>query len=226
MVPNDILLFELRGVLLGQQVRLPMFYRVVAFVAEPEVTFPLAMAEASEALWLTIFDGTAWAETTSAGMEYQTFRAYNLFDVLDNYEGNADGALPVSGGAVGTAMPPFSAFAWYQGTTRRDIRSGSRRWPGMSELHQNNGIVEAGILSVMGDVATAMSMPLTIALPSDGVLTITPVIVGREKEVDEDGKVTYRLPTTQAEARYYPATSWVPRANVSSQNTRKLGRGI
>lgn len=226
MVVNDIVCITFNGVCLAQAVRLPMFYRVNGLDAAPELSFSAIMDAVTNNIVLSMFDGTGLAAAWSNQTGLQSARAYNLFNVVENYEGLANEELPLGGGTAGEALPPFSAMAWYQGTSRRDIRSGSRRWPGLVEAHQSGGVIAPALFSIMGDVAAEMSMTRNVALAGDGIISLQPVIVGRVREVDEEGKVTYRLPVTQEEARYYPANGWIARDRVTTQNTRKIGRGI
>lgn len=226
MNENDVLCIEWRAVSLAQQVRMPMFYRVVGIDAPPELDFPAVMGYVTNNIVLGLFDGTGFITALSNTFSIQTVRAYNLFEVTENYEGDAREELPITGSSATDALPPFSAMSWYQGTSRRDIRSGSRRWPGLVEAHQIGGVIQSALLSIMDDVAEEMSITRSVSLPGDGVIVLQPIIVGRVKEVDEEGKVTYRLPATLEELKYYAANGWVSRANVTSQNSRKFGRGI
>lgn len=226
MVTNDLLLVQPSGVYGGQAVNLPMWYRVIGIDNPADAPFEtIAQAIAIDVAEAFLIE--AYLFTVSASVTLNTIKIFNQFNVLENYEGNADGFLPASGAISGESLPTYDAFGFYTGTKRRDIRSGSRRWPGITEAQQSGGILGEGVFAALEDTCAQMSLTRPVAIPGSGLATIQPVIVGRVKEVNPDtGKVTYRMPSDQAEFRYYSANQWVPRLNTTTQNSRKRGRGI
>ena len=101
-----------------------------------------------------------------------------------------------------------------------DTRPGSKRFGGVDEAQITDGVVtDAGTITGMNDLADQLADQLvdtTLGLVAWGV----PVIVKRILDGD-----TYRLPTSLGELVTNTIIGAAASLIVSSQNSRKIGRG-
>lgn len=151
----------------------------------------------------------------SAGVEHTNIRARNLYDSVDNY------SLDVSevGQSTGTdSLPNFTAVAVTLSQVNGSIRNGSKRFVGLTETDQTNGVItRAQFLLDLADLMDALSTYIF-----DGVSSVwQPVVVKRIL----DGGV-YRLPENQGEAVLGGIAEALFSTVVTSQVSRKLGVGI
>jgi hypothetical protein len=129
----------------------------------------------------------------------------NLTDGLGYAENNIVPDVP--GSLSGSAMPPFVAWAFRKNRLTRATRSGQLRVAGLSEGAQENGIAVAAIIDDLDDLAEKLYLPLTHASGASFapcILRKTPA--GGVDTINGIVSVEY--------------------VSVSSQNTRKYGRGI
>lgn len=132
-------------------------------------------------------------------------------------------AINVMGTSTMDAMPIFAAWQIECPRKRADIRTGRKRYGGMTENAQVGGNLTTTALNALANWADKVEQVLNVGPAGLAV----PVIVKRIKEVDpETGEVSYRLPQNQLELVFYEATEWVANGRVTTQNTRKVGRGI
>jgi hypothetical protein len=129
------------------------------------------------------------------------------------------------GAISGDCLPTFVAIQWFSPRTIGNIRAGYKRFAGVPESDTGNGIIITSLIDDWQAIATAFSQNIDIVESSVTVGYLQPVIVKRIKEVDEDDKVSYRLPETLAELAYADA-NWSAREELTTQNSRKIGRGI
>lgn len=113
-----------------------------------------------------------------------------------------------SGTVSGSMCPTF--VAWDYTYLREGVgeRNGYKRFVGVSESSQDNGIVASGIVASLGILATALATPLTL-----GADTWVPVIKRTR---------IHRVP--QSPAKYYDISD-VAFSKIGSQNSRKPGHG-
>jgi len=117
-------------------------------------------------------------------------------------------ATAVSGEISGERLPPFCAFSVQLSRASRASRNGHKRVGGVPEVSQQQGTLSSGALAQLQTYADAIAAPL----------------------VDSDGnswtpKIWRRLSATHAED-FFPINAGIASNNVTSQNTRKFGRGI
>lgn len=130
-----------------------------------------------------------------------------------------------TGNISGNAYPPFNAMELYTARTRGDVRAGYKRFAGVPLTAANNGILTAAQLVLLGNVRNDANAVIPIEEGGNVVGTLRPRIVKRIKDIDEEGNVTYRLPENLAE--YIGATvNYVARERITTQNSRKIGRGV
>lgn len=218
---GDLLLIQPIGILASKAVNFPMWYRVNSLDNPSEASFTtMARAIAENVAESLLIE--KYLVTVSSSVDIRTIKILNQFNVLENYEGDAEGMLPAAGEIAGESLPTYDAFAFYTGTSRRDIRSGARRWPGIVEAQQSGGILAGGVLSALGDLCSEMSVTRIVSFVGGGLVSLQPVIVKRVKTIDLDtGKVRYNLPTSQEDFQYYGANQWIVRTFTTTQRTRK-----
>jgi len=116
----------------------------------------------------------------------------------------------VIGTRGGECMPPFVAWAFRYNRATTLVRNGQKRIPGVSEADQNAGVALSTFIPTLNIAAAAMAADLV----DDNGSHYRPVIM--RKVFDElTGITTY----TQ-----FPFST-VEYTRVSTQNTRKFGRG-
>jgi hypothetical protein len=117
--------------------------------------------------------------------------------------------ITAGGTRVGEALPPYVAWAFRLNHAARTERNGYKRFGGVSETDVEFGVATSAMTSPLD----AMAGQLSAGLPGD-----TPVFVPVIQRRYQD-KVKLEVPTywTFSDASY---------VSVSTQNSRKFGRGI
>lgn len=142
-----------------------------------------------------------------------------LFEEIGGSLGFAEYAIPTAE-RVGTrstagltqALPPFCAVGVRLTVATRVTRPGQKRFYGMFEEDQAEGVVSVGFNTLIDALAPKYSTQLTLGAPV-ATGNLTPVIL----RLAPDG-VT--IDAIQNVAGY------VKNPNVTTQNSRKIGRGI
>jgi len=171
----------------------------------------------------TLASAIAALVSNTLGFEEAVIR--DMYSVTDFYTSPFNPA--VGGGQSGEASSPFLAFSFTGSRVRSDIRRGQKRFAGVSESAIGvNGEVVSGSVTKMQLVADLMTDPLSYD-DEGNTLTFTPAILGFEKTVDEDGKVSYAPYSTDTVQLTHAAQGfiWSPNLFVTTQNSRKVGRG-
>lgn len=115
-----------------------------------------------------------------------------------------------AGDISGDCLPPYAAWAYKYVRADRTQRHGYKRFPGVPEIWQNNGEITAGAATTAAlALATVLNSPL---IGSSGS-SYQPAVQQRTRN-----KITLVPPNYNA-----PAT--VVFQNISTQNSRKFGRG-
>lgn len=152
-------------------------------------------------------------------LSVEAIRIQNLFTPSDAHEEIYDPVL--TGGAASAAAPNFNAYAFRTQWLGSTIRRGSKRIAGVINDLVVNGAITAGGLTSLGAFATSMSNSL---LADD--YEFEPVVIKRVKETDPvTGEITYRLPENPSEANHTAGLTWGVLPLISTQSTRKIGRG-
>jgi len=215
-VLGDILQITLRGEQQAQLTNNVFFYRVASAFASPDLEL---LGEEFEQLWFSVDDTMLRCEAFAAAMDWTGYRIINLFNELDLVD--VTFSSPYHGGTSGELMPPMVAIAYQSEQVRRDIRRGQKRFAGLVEAVANGGVIEAAFNADLTAIASGLGQTL-VTTDAD----YSPVVVQRVREVDPvTDVVTYRLPTSQGEAEYFVADAWTYKPNLTTQNTRKIGRG-
>lgn len=174
----------------------------------PSLTLAGSGDEIAEA-WLASF-GPIWANIISSSylMSHMKIEIYE--NPLDFWEG--DFATAQAGTQSGSIMPAFTAWGFKLSRSSRLSRNGSKRFAGVTESNVDNGNPIAGILTYLDGVADWMGQTHVFDFGPGDVLNIelAPVI-------------PHYVPLSDTWV-FNPITS-VAFTRVTSQNTRKVGRG-
>lgn len=149
-------------------------------------------------------------------------RTVNLFDDVDWEEFVYNPVI--TGARVGQAMPPFVVAAFQSAKPSSSQAPARKRFGALSESDvQGNGLQDvSAYFTALTALATKLGEPMITGTGN----TYNPVIVKRIKYTTTGGKTAYRLPESLVEAITFPAVNWSWDNIVTSQITRKLGRGI
>lgn len=134
---------------------------------------------------------------------------------------NADDwfTLPLTADNVGTStsdgMPPYAVWAFRYNRTTRAVRNGQKRIGGVSEANVSDGVATGGAVTDLAALAAAMGAALDDTLGN----IFTPRIFHRAPAVG-----TPPVYPPLSDGTDYPVAS-VEYVSVSTQNTRKFGRG-
>lgn len=145
---------------------------------------------------------------------HQSVKARNLFDETDASE-----LLISEAGEFGTdSLGTFNAFPFRLVGDNAAVRAGAKRIAGIDGTGQTDGVVDAPLLlTALNALATKMGEILTFGI---GTSLIEPVIVGR---IPDGGG--YRLPTNVGEAVISLVIDVLFDTLITSQVSRKVGRG-
>jgi len=151
--------------------------------------------------------------------------ARNLFDDTEAWE-----ELISVPGEAGTpenqdAQPPFSAFAFKIVTDNASVRPGGKRYAGMLDSTQDDGIiVDASYPAALDTLADAVKSGIEVGL---GALVdvFLPVVVKRVRS-GVPGAYEYRLPENSGESVIGLVVDALWDIFVSHQNSRSYGIGV
>jgi len=111
---------------------------------------------------------------------------------------------------LGDNMPPFTAFAVRLTVGSRVTRPGQKRFPFLNEVDNGAGLLVGDMGTLAASWAAIIAHEMTLGVPA--LLTVlTPVICRK----DAAGLVT----------AHQPVTGYIVNPYITSQNTRKIGRG-
>lgn len=161
------------------------------------------------------------ASAMSSDVTMTGIDARNLFNEEDFF------SLPVSivgdGGAAAESLPAFCAVAFELQTTSGKVK-GAKRIAGIGEGSTTDGVITfAANITKWQDVADAMEEPIrTGTLFEDD--TFYPVVIQRVRS-GVSGAYEYRLPKIPSEAQFKNVIMVLLRTAITSQVSRKVGKG-
>jgi hypothetical protein len=217
MAFQDLYEFKLHSTYLGQSL-LNIFHFEYVEGGTPSNAIAAELRNAFRDTFLTaIADGPLISRFSDA-LTYTSVEITNLSDpsvLVDQAWGT-----PQVGIVSGDDMPPYVCAVIRTGRLAGDIRRGQKRFAGVTETFQSNGILIQLFLDSLQDICDGLNSPIELAAGA-GTRSYQSVIVKRVQYTTPGGKTAYRLPETSEEAIWYPATTWQPVINLSTQNTRK-----
>lgn len=133
-------------------------------------------------------------------------------DNLSDYDTLPDGS-PGSASA-GDTLPPYATWTFRYVRATRAVKDGRKAFSGIPETNQINGIALGTYLGTLDNVATALGQ------------TLTEISTGSSWEPRIWRRPgTYKSGVVAAPGLFYPIAG-VVYSSISTQNTRKYGRGI
>lgn len=170
--------------------------------------------------------GTSIASLVNAFIEFVAYRVQNLQTAEVHHEGlyviNLDNPdefalIPIAddGNVSGETLPPFAAWAFRLNRTSRAVRNGQKRIAGIPESYQQGGYASATADTAIAAYATILSAILVNSV--DGG-SFQPRILHKATTAGVGGatETTPRADYAVGSAQY---------TAISTQNTRKFGRG-
>jgi len=150
---------------------------------------------------------------------------YNLLKVY-NWDNDADfvevDLTGLNGLNTNTAHPPFCAISFSTPRKLSSMRAGQKRLAGALESVDTNGtITNSAYLADMDICADAFSDDLI------GGTTSTPwgMVIVKRVLTTVGTKQYYTVPKPIGAGQWYPADEWSKSVEVTSQVSRKIGRG-
>lgn len=138
----------------------------------------------------------------------------NLFNESEAYTE----LISEPGGLAQVSLPSFNAVAFRLSGNNSAVRDGQKRFAGVTETSQDEGvIVDATYLANLDILGAALLTFLSGGISPDAFI---PVIV---KRILDGG--SYRLPANSGEAVLSDVIEYLFNVDVSSQTSRKVGRG-
>ena len=215
MAINDIYELTVNQRFLDQKCANVFFYKEVNLVIPVGVTTSQVIADQ----FLTqVVPSIRLIQTNDVTIDGIAVR--NLFTPNDSFE-----LLTSLVGQGGTnALPAFNALSAKLSTVEATVKSGAKRFCGVSAAFVQDGVVtDASYMQRMMDLGDKLEEPLNAGLFIQGP-AFYPVVVKRVREGFPDA-YTYRLPSNVSES----VTSQLARALLSfvvtSQLSRKIGVG-
>jgi len=131
--------------------------------------------------------------------------------VCNQYHGGlsfAASAIAIGGTVTGDCLPPFVSWDFTLVRSAVGEQNGYKRFAGVSESKQQNGLVDAGFVSVLDNLATILQADLVGSLD-------TYQLGVRRSQINQ---IPVNTPTVQtiSAAQY---------SKIGSQNSRKYGHG-
>lgn len=152
----------------------------------------------------------------TAGLVHSLVKTENLFDPSDVDEQVI--SIAGSSGGSGGAQPAFGAVGFRISSSNGALRSAAKRYAGLTENEVTDGVItDSGYIASLVDVQDVLTETL-----DEGIIpTYVPVVVGR---ILDGGQ--YRLPTSLGEAVLGSLVEAIYNPLMTSQVSRKIGRGV
>lgn len=211
MAASDFYEVVIRSQIAASQVRNVFWYRQLTGSEGAEQLAPNVETQLIEKM----------RAVTSTATQFTGYSVRNHYDPVDFYDENFS---PVRAGLrTGDRTPTMLAIAFRTLRRRTDMRHGFKRIGGIAENDLFGDSFSAALGLLLDDLAAEFSSDQS----SVGVAsTWNPVIVRREPYTTESGKIAYRVPALIGADDYYVADRWEKQILLTTQNTRKAGRGI
>lgn len=204
MSAGNIIQITMRTTFASQQALNVFHYAIIT----PQSEFnPETVCDAFVTDELAVLMPQLSSQVVLTGVEYK-----DLTNGLDIYEK----AYSVNGGQSGDALPPFAAYAFRFNRSTALTRHGQKRFWGIPESHQANGTAISSQIPYLTEIADTFNGDLQETAQSSRNFVANPVIVGRTLNAQN----VYELDLTKIN----PVAS-VAYVRISTQNTRKIGRG-
>lgn len=165
------------------------------------------------------------SDLVSTSFVFDKVRVVNPYDLTDFY--TQPFPTGTTGGAGGSPVSPAVAYGLHSSQVRLDIRSGQKRFAGVTEDNmENGGVVGTSMLALLQDLCDAMSAPMTY--DDEGTtLTVNIVVASKPTPAEEPTPAYggYWGTLTEQTAQIASGGVWTPHTTVRTQTTRQYGRG-
>jgi hypothetical protein len=198
---RPLIRFTLQGTTLGQRTINTFFYRILDEITQPLNAYANAFEDALEPVLTLVTTGAATFETLELAEVLQNGLVGRVFQT----------SLGWFGTVTGDALPPYAAWAFQLLVANRVAgeRNGAKRFSGVPEIFQAEGLANAAALIALGDLAFMLQDTIPV-----GGETMVPVVVTR---VPGSDPVVYDNDRGVSSAIY---------SSLSTQNSRKFGVGV
>lgn len=217
MADGDLYLVTCQGVFRSQQI-----VNTYTYVQRLNETPLMPNAFSLAAAFELAFMGSAGIGLRNAWISNQTswnsIRVQNLFSPVDYSEILLEAGT--AGTATGEALPNYAAYSFRTGWLGGVVRRGFKRIAGVPITANNNGTVASAAVVTMEALGVIMSTTLN-ADDKDFV----PCVVKRIPYVTSEGNDAYRLPENAGEAVFVENVTFQLQTTLTTQNSRKIGRG-
>jgi len=197
---GDLLRFTDRQTFLGQTVLNVYFYRITSITGLDATYLDVLGA------WFVDNVITPVASLQSDDVSHVELFMESITNGVDINSYTTD--LPIAGAASGDNLPPYTSYGFQLIRESRVTRNGYKRFAGVTEPNQTNGVYTGGSTPIT-DIENALKSDIVIGL----VTVAEPVIV--------------KHPITVPMASYeYASIGDCLFKGIGTQNTRKFGRGV
>lgn len=200
---------QLRYNFQGQQMLNVFSYAVVTLTGIPSAV------HYGEAWWNHVKTTTRAMQQSASGDTFYSVVVRELnnptgeFGEFDIPAGERAGTR--SAPTQGAAMPPFTAAGARLTVSTRLTRPGQKRVPFLAEEDNASGVLQTAFKSLFQSWLNVITAPMTLGAPAAGVV-LGPIITKRD--------VTGTVVASQ------DVTGYVVNPYITTQNSRKFGRGI
>lgn len=198
MAQGDTAQIKIAGSFLGQEV-----INVFSYVQSETGTAHPDLADFWPMMRGTF--GGSWANLVSSEYVAHSVHAEWVIGGDEVYDGAITDFLGLDGGET---LPPYACWSFLYRRTYRTTFNGHKRFAGIVEANQANGVAVPTALTNLNSLANDLNTPLTI-----GGVTYTPAIVSRI------------LNGTLRTTPLVNPVNGVQYTGIGTQNTRKFGRG-
>jgi hypothetical protein len=202
---GDYLLVKDFQTMFQQQILNVYTFRVTATPADP-----------TYAGFLDAFENTFVTDIAAQQCDVLTHNRIEVDNLTNGLEFAAKDISVQGGGSCGSPAPPFVCVSIRMSRSTKITRNGYKRYAGLSSTSYEDGVlVTAAVQSWSLQVAALLDNPVSWIDNNSETWTWESVIIGRNKVTGD-----YDL------SRVNEVASAVVLENVTTQNTRKYGRGV
>lgn len=212
---GDIVRVTLRAVMAGSVQCLNVFHYAVTAV-DPAVNGN-TLRSAAISVWYNLQDNLR--PYIGGNVVFQSIIAESLDLTTWNVINGEEFAIPSGeqvGQATGDVLPPANCWSFKYTRATSDFRHGYKRFPGVPENKQHEGLVNSGDLAGMNVIADALFADVIFA-DEDNVDAGTGRLIPRIYKAQRYGSTVRPVEFQKPAAVVYEG--------IGTQNTRKFGRG-
>lgn len=167
-----------------------------------------------------------WRSCAITALSFDRVEVENLFDDTDVWSDilAQTGMRTPPPGTPTEFLPTFMSLGVTLDGQGKHVRDGKKRFAGLWEGDNINGFAGTGVVAAYQPLIARLSQNRDYGgvLLTDG---FEPIVVQRVKEMVADQQ-KYRLPRTRAEAVFKVITEAALSVILTTQNSRKIGKGV